>query len=54
MSSSEPIWLVLKVAIREKLAGWEMQHADKFLASVPPERNVTMGQSSSSLCPEPN
>lgn len=37
--SCELFWLVLEVAVREKLAGWERQYKDGLLASVPPERN---------------
>lgn len=37
--SPELVWLVLEVAVRENLAGWERQHTDGFLASVLPERN---------------
>lgn len=50
--SSELVWLVLKVAVREKLAGWERQHTDGFLASVPPEKNDHRSEQLS-LCCEP-
>lgn len=50
--SSELVWLVLEVAVRGKLAGWERQHTDGFLASVPPERNDHRSEQLG-LCCEP-
>lgn len=50
--SSELVWLVLEIAVREKLAGWERQHIGGFLASVPPERNDHRSEQLS-LCCEP-
>lgn len=52
MISSELVWLVLDTAVREKLAGWERQHTDGFLASVPPERNDHRSEQLG-LCCEP-